>query len=771
MRTKTSSYFTKLIAYGLLIGTVPVLLIGAFAYQKAASSIQSKVGILHEQLLRQTQSAVESELLSIERAATAITSSSVANATVQRFVTSSDYAVADQLMEAMNSIRTNQFGTVSSSIISLSHSWVMSTHPYYPGYRTVNWEDKLAPYVQLPMTTPWLTEPYINPVLSIGDTGATSEASGITLVKKLPVHTINPSGLLLVHVPLAHVNRTLEFNTAQQERRDRIHYMIMDSHRNILASNGFVSDAGLIGQVKEIASQHDIGTHRIRLEHETYSLQLLRSPYNGWIYASVVSVSDIMKDSYAIGWYTLLLCAIIVIVIGFTAYWGSKRMYHPILHLYNLTIQNRTQVEQNRTHSDELTKIGDHMKAMVRNQEQMMGDIQRSMPQLQEYYTIKLLQGEMRAKEIKERMGQVERQTERQASRVFTIQIDTLEGTSYRESDLDLLLFAINNIVGELLKSSIRMVPVVYLGTQSVIIGSDTDSELDDKNRTYHLAEWVCQHIEKFLKLQVTVGISSIYRELENTHRAWVESREALKYRLRYREQQILYFEDVCPEYHSLPEYPQKHVNALVDAVKLGNHELSIEHMRTLAAHILESDRTHQDMMIVFTRLSLELIQIGREAGSEMQLTKAGEASLTDQLEKLKSIEAIVDWFAEKLLLPLTQWYEQKHDRALRKISNDVLEHIHMHYDSPLTLEGVAAQLHYHPAYVSKIFKEETGMTFTEALSKQRFTIAKQWLRDTDMTIAEISERLQFYSAANFSRYFKNQEGVTPGRYRELSRE
>lgn len=42
---------------------------------------------------------------------------------------------------------------------------------------------------------------------------------------------------------------------------------------------------------------------------------------------------------------------------------------------------------------------------------------------------------------------------------VLMLQIDTLEGTRYEEQDRDLLLFAVNNMVGELLPSAVRFTP------------------------------------------------------------------------------------------------------------------------------------------------------------------------------------------------------------------------------------------------------------------------------------------------------------------------
>lgn len=49
-----------------------------------------------------------------------------------------------------------------------------------------------------------------------------------------------------------------------------------------------------------------------------------------------------------------------------------------------------------------------------------------------------------------------------------------------------------------------------------------------------------------------------------------------------------------------------------------------------------------------------------------------------------------------------------------------------------------------------------------------RLEMAKRWLTETDMTIREIAERLQYHNPQNFIRSFRKKEQVTPGAYRKL---
>jgi len=46
--------------------------------------------------------------------------------------------------------------------------------------------------------------------------------------------------------------------------------------------------------------------------------------------------------------------------------------------------------------------------------------------------------------------------------------------------------------------------------------------------------------------------------------------------------------------------------------------------------------------------------------------------------------------------------------------------------------------------------------------------MAKKWLKETDMKISEIAERLNYANSTGFIRTFRKLTGMTPGQYREI---
>ena len=91
-------------------------------------------------------------------------------------------------------------------------------------------------------------------------------------------------------------------------------------------------------------------------------------------------------------------------------------------------------------------------------------------------------------------------------------------------------------------------------------------------------------------------------------------------------------------------------------------------------------------------------------------------------------------------------------------INNHASEHLVGYYADKMCVT---------PKYLSKIVKEASGRSVPEWLNELLILDAKNMLRHTDMTIKEISAKLNFPSQSFFFRFFKNHTGQTPTQYRE----
>ena len=79
-----------------------------------------------------------------------------------------------------------------------------------------------------------------------------------------------------------------------------------------------------------------------------------------------------------------------------------------------------------------------------------------------------------------------------------------------------------------------------------------------------------------------------------------------------------------------------------------------------------------------------------------------------------------------------------------------------------LFLKELAAPFKYSEYYLSRKFSQEMGVGLKDYIRRQRLEQAKALLKDTDLEICEVSDRLRFCSPSYFSEQFKSEYGVSP---------
>ena len=80
-----------------------------------------------------------------------------------------------------------------------------------------------------------------------------------------------------------------------------------------------------------------------------------------------------------------------------------------------------------------------------------------------------------------------------------------------------------------------------------------------------------------------------------------------------------------------------------------------------------------------------------------------------------------------------------------------------------------ARMQHITPRYFSAIIKEKTGDSALQWIVRMVITEAKQLLEESDLSIKEIADQLNFPTQSFFGKYFKQYVGVSPKEYRNYA--
>ena len=100
-------------------------------------------------------------------------------------------------------------------------------------------------------------------------------------------------------------------------------------------------------------------------------------------------------------------------------------------------------------------------------------------------------------------------------------------------------------------------------------------------------------------------------------------------------------------------------------------------------------------------------------------------------------------------------------------IMDDILHYINHNYRDNLKLETIAPLFGYNSAYLGKIFTKKVGESFNSYLDRVRIEQSKELLKDPELKVYEISDRIGYKNVDYFHKKFKKYVGVSPAEYRK----
>ena len=94
------------------------------------------------------------------------------------------------------------------------------------------------------------------------------------------------------------------------------------------------------------------------------------------------------------------------------------------------------------------------------------------------------------------------------------------------------------------------------------------------------------------------------------------------------------------------------------------------------------------------------------------------------------------------------------------------IDYIRSHIQDNLTVESIADSLSLNSSYLSKLFKQEMGITLSRYIRDQKISVACNMLRHLDESSLTVANYLGFSSQSHFIQVFKKTTGMTPEEYR-----
>ncbi|GAE92161.1 transcriptional regulator [Gracilibacillus boraciitolerans JCM 21714] len=759
MKKFSTKHYFQLIAFLIILSTVPVIITGGLSYWQSSKAIVEYSNHEKRQNIYQIQTNVEQVLRYIDLSTTYFIRSAQTTEFIKKDMNASSFSDFHKLRKDLIHLQTIETGIEDIVLVSFEKKWLINNnglvHLDKNAYEQIN-----TGYLQLPEKSKWLLEE--SEQINLPNATKNSCSQYINLVKKLPILSSSPDGLISVLVP------TCELNDIMAQSNQSESFIILDEHNKTIAHSNteYTSDDGYIPNALFNEIDHDEleGQFQYQLNGTDFQVSYQTSNYNNWTYLSLVKISDLHMKSSSIGWLTLAIVSILLIISLSIAFIGSKILYSPIKKLKNIIYSTEEKQRLPLETINEFDLIETHIENLLDQNQLLEKRVQSQVTQLKQLFMIRLLQGKITKSEIPLKMKSFHFNQSWTWITVFSLKIDDFDQGKFNNNDQDLILFAINNLIEDLIPLNERFTPVVINDTQSTMIMTECDKDTKYTHNINQKVKLIQSKVKELFHLSVSIGISKRFNALEDANIAFKESKEALKYRLKMGEASIIFYENLNRSYSSVAPYPSAIKNKIFDAIKLSDKGSASKELSKFFDYLDRHDIHHQQLEIILSRFLYELYELKELLGVRIEGFQSTE--MITYYQNLRSIEAIHDWVNHDIIIPLIDSVDARDDSKNKKISDKMMRFIHENYNKDISLDILAAELHYNPNYLSSIFQKETGFSFSEYLLRYRLNIAKEWLTTTSMSVKEIAEKLKYNNSQNFIRSFRKMEGITPGKYR-----
>jgi AraC-like DNA-binding protein len=523
----------------------------------------------------------------------------------------------------------------------------------------------------------------------------------------------------------------------------------------------------VLHQAQEVSLGQLTTTSKLNDERFSISYGALSRLGKQWVYISATPLSAIMKPVEFISTLILIVSFSGIAVALVLSWVASERIHRPLRNLMNV-FQKDSSTEM----MDEAAYIEKQWTRQLLQHQALEAKVKQSIPSLRDGFLIQLLQGHLyylNEEELSDKLRLLDWEIDHHRFSFLVFQLSGSFGKpKFSSKDEQLITFAQFNVVQEIIatrfdKHFIVNYQDLSVGAMLAITWEMADKEIYEQLK--ELAEKISASLSAVLKMRVTAAIGKLADSIVEAPDRLEEVRNALQYRDMNENSQILLLHELNPAGGRDITFPFEIEKGIIHALRSGKEEEAKSGLTLFMKNIQSQTGLNLAVQNSLVKLLGSVHEALLKSGVNMIELYQG-TNLYQELMQLKESDEQVDWFEREVFGPFLSAVSSSQELQIRNVVQQVVQHLEQHYTEDLTFETIADTYGINMTKLSRAFKTETGVTYTEYLTRLRLDKCKELLVNTDMKINDIAEMLR-YQPAYLIRIFKKAEQMTPGQYRE----
>ncbi|MBP1966543.1 AraC family transcriptional regulator [Paenibacillus aceris] len=747
------TFFRNMVTLALFATIVPVLAVGFGSYLFSSSAMQKEVNQSNVRILNNVSSTIDSTLDRIQNNAIQMMLGSFFSSNLTELKSTNYSGFYSSISRELSALQSGNKEVSDVAMYVPDEGYLISS--IYGGRRIESdqQQEALRKELESEDQIKWVTGPYPNlPGYNV---------SGVTLISKVPLLAKKPAGLLFIHIDEALfkdiMDRFVSYNGEQM-------YILNAQGDLVTSTGGELVPRGLLDIV---AQKREQPRFTFEVNGTSYMVTPITSDYNKWQYINLVPVKELSAKSNGIALITLVIVAICLVLGSLFAFWGTRRVYRPIQNLV-------TQVKGGQVVDADADEVGFmHRRWMELSSEanELQQQLSDQVPMIREIFALQLLQGRF-LHYSEEQLDVMLRRYDVPAvleNCIFVIAYDLQQDrpARFQESDRDLIVFAVKNIVDDLLRSHSRKGIIINLLNDQVAVWLFYEQEQEEAGSSdvKSFIDRLRGLVSDYLHLPVTIGMSGQSDLISDVPELYEEAVLAVRSRILVGDNQVItHTGGSDSELHY--RYPIEIETHFENSLQIGDKDEAERMLDEFAKSMQEAIHKPELIQISYYRLLTAAIRTAYLFGVDSaKLLDEAEADPYTQIRKISTIRELNEWFKEELVSPITAYVLGKQHQEHEQLIHKVVRFIEDNYHFDLSLDQCAQICGLSPHYLSKLFKKTMDVSFIEFLTKLRIESSIDLLRTTDLSVSDVAEKVG-YQTKNFIRVFKKHTGVTPGQFR-----
>lgn len=273
------------------------------------------------------------------------------------------------------------------------------------------------------------------------------------------------------------------------------------------------------------------------------------------------------------------------------------------------------------------------------------------------------------------------------------------------------------------------------------------------------IADFILAEARSRFSLEFVLSLGSWVERFTEIHTSYREAKTLIQYSYFFPTQPVIQDLELLNRETSSLEIPDSYLVNFEKKLQARDLNGTVQAVESLMVTIRDGMYSAEYCRI----LLLRIITIYSDCIGQVrwQPAEASSLNLYKQYTSIYNINRYSEWLIH-LVTEYVQHMEKRSEVRSIDTVTAVKAYVRENLSDDLTLDHVSEQVFISPKYLSKIFKEETGITYSEYVTNQRMERARELMAERDLTVEQVASTVGYSTSAYFIKKFKEIHGCTP---------